>query len=521
MSWENLQEQLRELPANLSHHLRITVVPLLLGLSVSLPLAVLIVRRKRLRYPALTAVAIVQTIPSLALLALMVPVLAGVSGALSLGLSPLGFLPAVLALTLYSMLPIVRNTVTGILGVDPTVTEAARGVGMTPRQVLLRVELPLAAPVMVAGVRTATVWTVGIATLATPVGQRCLGNFIFRGLQTRNWTAVLVGCASAAGLAILLDLLIGGVERAVAERRRRLGWISGGALAAVLVLGLFAPSLARAWTGKAAADEVTWIGSKTFTEQYVLAALIADVLEDAGYATRERESLGSTVIFDALVSGDLDVYVDYTGTIWANHMRREGVASAEEVLREVGDWLREEHGAVALGALGFENAYALAMRRRQAEELGVRTIADLAPHAPEMAIGGDYEFFGRPEWRSLRGTYGLSFADQRSFDSTFMYEAVARGDVDVISAFTSDGRILSHDLVVLEDPRRAIPPYDAVLLLSAEAARDPGLVAALEPLLGALPVELVREANLQVDRAEDPRTVEQAARWLRARALEE
>jgi osmoprotectant transport system permease protein len=508
---ENLLQNFDLLPTNLSNHLLITVVPLAAGLIISVIIAIAVIRWPAFRYPVLTAVSVVQTIPSLALLALMVPLL-----------GTLGFWPTAVALTMYSMLPITRNTVTGILGVDPPMVEAARGVGMTPRQVLWKVELPLALPVIIAGIRTATVWVVGIATLATPVGQPCLGNYIFRGLQTMNWTMVTFGCVAAAALAIGLDLLIGGVERGVRNRTRPLTLGCGIALLIVFGGGLVAPTVVRAFKQRGRGErDIVRIGSKTFTEQFILADVIAELVEEAGFNAREKESLGSTVIFDSLSTGEIDCYVDYTGTIWANYMKREGTADSETVLREVTDWLQKKHGIHCVGGLGFENAYGLAMKRDRAEQLGIESIADLQPYAPDMKIGGDYEFFGRPEWNAIKDTYNIKFLDQTSFDSTFMYQAVDRGRVDVISAFTSDGRITAYDLVILDDPKNAIPPYDAVLLLSQEASKKNDLVSALEPLIGAIPVEKMRRANYLVDREKDKKTVGEAADWLRKNALGE
>jgi osmoprotectant transport system permease protein len=213
--------------------------------------------------------------------------------------------------------------------------------------------------------------------------------------------------------------------------------------------------------------------------------------------------------------------VDYTGTVWANYMGRQRTAGAKTVLREVREWLRAEQGIQCLGALGFENAYGLAMPKKRARELGIETIGDLADHASGMKIGGDYEFFGRPEWQRIRDTYGLRFTDQISYDSTFMYRAVRQGQVDVISAFTSDGRIEAFELTVLEDPEDTIPPYDAVLLLSGAAAARPGLVEALHPLIGAIPVQLMRRANYKVDREKNKLTVDRAADWLYRQLFEE
>jgi osmoprotectant transport system permease protein len=523
---ENFREQLANLPHYLGQHLSITVIALAVGIGISLPLAVVVAKIESLRWPVLTAAGVIQTIPSLALLALMVPLLLLVPG-----LAAFGFWPAVIALTLYSILPILRNTVTGIIEVDPAMTEAARGIGMTPWQTLVRVELPLAAPVILAGIRTATVWVVGIATLATPVGQTSLGNYIFSGLQTRNWTAVLFGCVAAAVLAIVLDSLIGLLESGARQRRRARLAFAGSALAVILAGGILAPSLAH-WLGPAGVigparvmegpdrlplDRPLVVGAKTFTEQFILARVIEARLQAAGFRVELREGLGSTMAFDAVRSGHVDVYVEYTGTAWANYMARSDVGEDWRVLDILRGWMAEVHGIRVLGDLGFENAYALAMRRAQAEALGIATIADLAGHAPAMRIGGDYEFFNRPEWFRVRDDYGLRFAQAVSYDPAFMYQAVAEGEVDVIGAFSSDGRITAFDLVVLEDTRHAFPPYDAVLFLSPEAANHPPIVEALRPLLQRIDVEMMRHANQLVD--VEGRTTREAAQWLGGAAL--
>ncbi|MBN9320376.1 MAG: ABC transporter permease, partial [Caulobacterales bacterium] len=230
------------LPQYLAWHVLLSAAALALGLLISLPLAVVAYRRPRLRWPALAFAGTAQTIPSIAMLALFFPVLLAVSALSSKvfghGFSALGFLPALLALALYSMLPILRTAITGLTGIDPAVIEAARGVGMTDQERLTMVELPLAAPVIMAGVRTAAVWTIGAATLATPVGQTSLGNFIFSGLQTENWVFVLVGCAASALLALAADQLLGLIERGLAKRSARRIQIGVGGIALGVVLAI-------------------------------------------------------------------------------------------------------------------------------------------------------------------------------------------------------------------------------------------------------------------------------------------
>jgi osmoprotectant transport system permease protein len=511
---ERLAAAWRVLPNDLGQHVLLSASALLLGLAISLPLAVAASRNARLRWVVLLLAGMIQTIPSLALLALFYPLLLALSAlskaVLGAGFSALGFLPSLLALTLYSMLPILRNGTTGILGVDPAVVEAARGVGMTDRQRLFQVELPLAAPVIMAGVRTAAVWTIGAATLSTPVGQTSLGDYIFSGLQTEDWVLVLFGCAAAAALALVVDQLLGLIEAGAARRDRRRVLAGLGGLAAGAVLAL-APLIV--WGG--AVDTVV-IGAKNFSEQSILAQVMADRLQHAGFSVSQKTDLGSAVAYRAVASGEIDAYVDYSGTLWTNVLKHTDNPPRQALLDQLTQAVARRDGVRLLGPLGFENAYALAMRRDRAQALGIRTIADLAARAPQLTLGSDLEFLSRPEWKALQGAYGLHFKAERRFQPTFMYKSVAGGEVDVISAFSSDGRIAADDLVVLSDPKQAIPPYDAVILLSPKRAHDAKFQAALTPMLNAIPVETMRKANLSVDRDQDKLTPAQAARTLGA-----
>ena len=507
MADARIADALARLPDYLGNHVLVSVTALALGLATSLPLALISYRRPALRSGLLAVTSIVQTIPGLALLALFYPLLLGLAAlserTIGFGFSALGFLPAVLALALYSMLPVVRNTITGLLGIDPAIRRAARGVGMTERQSLRMVELPLALPVIMAGVRTASVWVIGTATLSTPIGQTSLGNYIFTGLQTQNWIFVLFGCVSAAVLALVVDGLLALVQRGYSERSHRLAGIGALGLS-LIVLIAFVPHLSGARSGYV-------IGAKPFAEQYILAAAIEQRLAARQLAATRRDGLGSAVIFNALVAGDIDAYVEYSGTVWANQMQRTDVPPREQVLSEVTNWLKQQHGIGVVGGLGFENAYALALTQRRADALGITSLADLARHAPTLSIAGDYEFFGRPEWKALSETYGLTFRQQRQMQAEFMYPAVAAGEVDVISAYTSDGRVDQFALRTLADPKQAIPPYDAILLISPKRTGDAAFLDVLRPLVGAIPVEIMREANR---RSSEGVSVEETARWL-------
>ena len=505
-----IADALARLPDYLGSHVLVSVTALALGLAISLPLALAARRRAALRGILLAVASIAQTIPGLALLALFYPLLLALA-ALSLrltghGFSALGFLPSVLALALYSMLPVLRNTLTGLAGIDATISEAALGVGMTRRQALLMVEIPLALPVIMAGIRTAAVWVIGTATLSTPIGQTSLGNYIFTGLQTQNWVFVLFGCVAAAILALAVDQLLALVENGLRLRRRARALLGAAGLV-LIVAGALWPVLAR--------PHATYVvGAKPFAEQYILAALIEQRLNAAGLSASRREGLGSSVAFAALKAGEIDAYVEYTGTLWANEMHRTDIKPPDVMLAETKDWLQREHKITLLGALGFENAYALAMPKKRADALGIHTMADLARNAASLSIASDYEFFGRPEWKALQSAYGLAFRQERTMQPEFMYPAAAAGDVDVISAYTSDGRIAQYDLVVIADEKHAIPSYDAILLLAPKRANDAALRAALAPLIGAIDVDNMRAANLRASRNDADAAPDAVARWL-------
>jgi len=219
------------------------------------------------------------------------------------------------------------------------------------------------------------------------------------------------------------------------------------------------------------------------------------------------------VIFDALASNDIDVYVDYSGTLWANQFHRTDIKPRTELLADLKVTLAQQK-ITLLGELGFENAYALVMPKKRAEALGIRSIADLASRAGTMSIAGDYEFFSRPEWAGLQKAYGLSFRAQRQMQPDFMYAAVASGEVDVIAGYTSDGLIAKYDLVVLDDSKHAIPPYDAIVLISPKRAEDQVLRTALAPLLGRIDIATMREANLRASGNDANSSPDAVAKWL-------
>ena len=500
-----LIQQQRALLQYLSGHLLLSIFALSVGMTVSIPLGIYAFRNAKLEKYISAVVSVVQTIPSLALLALMVPLLGGV----------IGWKPALIALALYSMLPIVTNTITGLKEVDWRVIESGRAVGMTERQLLWNVMLPLAFPVIVAGIRTSVIWIVGAATLATPVGADSLGYYIFLGLNTRQTPVLLMGCCFAAFLAIILDRFIAGIEAALQKRayHRAKGFLV--CLLFLVISGIAAPYIQQ-WMPRndkimaVACEErqkersleglKVCIGAKGgFSEQYILADLLKRHLNLAGVEVQLKTGLGSKTLFDTLASSTIDIYIDYTGTVWATVMKEQETVPPQEALIKVSSHLLENYGIVNLGVLGFENAYCFAMKHDKAKELGISSITDLSQVSDQLKIAGDFDFFGRIEGREVLKKYRLRFGQQRNMNSRLMYDAIDKGTVDVVTAYTSDGQIAAFDLKVLEDPLGAFPSYDAILLLSEHASKNLPLVKHLRKLVNLLDDDLMRWANKSVD----------------------
>ncbi len=486
---DNLREQLLLLPEYFQGHLVLTLVALAIGIAISIPLGIWASQSQVVKRPLLTTVSIIQTFPSVAILALVVALLGG----------QIGLVPAIIALVLYCMLPIVRNTVTGLETVSDDVVEAARGIGMSSHQILVKVRLPLALPIIIAGIRTAAVWTVGLATLSTLVGATSFGNYIFTGLQTRNLVSVTVGSLAAAILAVTLDSIIGGLQW-LSENQNGKEAVLKLKKAWVLVITVILVGVSfsvYSLLNKPAADFI--VGGKGFTEQYIIAGLLTAELEEAGFKIDQRLGLGTEVIYQATANEMVDIYLEYSGTVWANRMNETSNPGRQTVLAKVGDFVQENDGMHNVGPLGFQNLYALAMRKDRAAELGIETIDDMIPFANTLVAAGDLEFFGRPEWITLRDTYNIDFAEKLTFDTALMYTAVDRGQVDIITAYTSDGRIDAYNLKIIADPRNSLLPYDGMLIASASAAKNPLFLEIVGGLVNRISDETMREANRIVD----------------------
>lgn len=477
-----------ELAGLFAAHVLLVAVSTLAAVVLAVPLGIFAARRPRLAAP-LTAIAnIVQTVPSLAMFGFLLPApLVGGVGARA----------ALVVLTLYGLLPIVRTTIAGLLAIDPAIREAGLAMGMTDRQLLRLVELPLALPTIIAGIRVAAVVGVGSATIAAAIGAGGLGEYIYRGLSMVDTTVILAGAIPAAALAVAVDGALLWVERSLTWRRRRARRAVAAGVAVAAAVALLSASIAA----RRASGAIV-IGSKNFTEQLILGELVAQVIEDAGLTVDRRLNLGGTLICDrALMAGDIDAYVEYTGTALTAVFHEPAVPDAARVFEIVRDKYSRT-GRTLLAPLGFNNTFAILVRGQDARSMGLHTIDDAARVAGRWRAGFGYEFLERPDgYPGLAKIYGLRFAAAPSvMDLTLSYRALASGQVDLIAGDATAGLIKGLDLFQLDDNRRYFPPYDAAVVARAETLlKHPEARAALEWLSGRVLASDMRAMNYAAD----------------------
>lgn len=513
--------RLPELWMRTGEHLVLTGVSTGIAILLGVPLGILAARVPRLRGPVTGTAGILQTIPSLALLAFLLAMLGRI-----------GTLPAVVALILYALLPIIRNTLAGLEGVSPEVVEAAHGIGMTSWQRLWLAEMPLALPVVVAGIRTAAVVCVGIATLSAFIGAGGLGQFINRGLALSSTDLILLGAIPAALLALAVDGSIAAAQWGLQPRRggaADTGFLRGTmprmaavALPLVVVGGGSALCFAPGADPATAGQDTIAVGSKNFTEQLILGELMAQLIEaHTDLRVERRFNLGGTMIcHGALTGGSIDLYAEYTGTGLTAILKQPVVSEPREALENVRRAYAEQFDAAWLAPFGFNNTYAITVRADDARQHSLDTISSLQPQAETLRAGFTAEFAERPDgYPGLREQYGFAFAQVRDLDPSLMYQAIANEEVDVICAFATDGRIAAFDLIPLRDNQGFFPPYQAAPVVRADAlAAHPSLQVVLEKLGGALDDATMQRLNYAVDgEGKSPAAV--AAAFLRMRKL--
>jgi osmoprotectant transport system permease protein len=479
-------------------HLVLVIIAIAVATLVGIPLGILITRKPKLTQPILGLANAIQTIPSLAIFGFLisVPFLGGI-----------GKIPAIVALTLYALLPLIRNTYTGITNVDPAIREAGRGMGMTDRQLLLMVEIPLSLGVILAGVRVATVICVGIATIAAAIGGGGLGVFIFRGISTVNNQLILAGAIPAAAIALIFDFALSWLEKLLGQSREKSIFNRQFVFRLGLVFLLIVGSLAIAYRSNillAMSDRRIIIGSKDFTEQVILGELLAQQIEaQTDIKVDRRLNLGGTFIcHEAVKAGKIDGYVEYTGTAFTSVLKEKPITDPQAVYQQVKQEYDRKFQLEVMKSLGFENTFAMIIRREDADGLQIKTISDAARYSPQWQAGFGYEFMNREDgYPKLAKVYDLKFAKlPQEMDLGLIYKALANKQVDLVAGNSTDGLIPVLKLVVLEDDKKYFPPYEAVPIFNRKTLEKyPQLRAAIAQLTDLISAREMQNLNYQVD----------------------
>lgn len=507
---EFLKANWSDVLAHLGQHVWLVFISIAIATAIALPVGILITRRQKLRGPVLGIANVMQTIPSLALFGFLIP-LPFIGG--------IGPRTAIVALVFYALLPIIRNTVTGILGVDRNVREAAIAMGMTDRQTLFQVELPLAMSVILTGMRVAVVITIGVAVIAAEVGAGGLGEYIFRGLRLNDNRLLLAGAVPSALMALAADFGFGLIEKRFDPERRRRGRNSLRVVALTAsAVGLLLLGYA-AWRGLRPRPQTSGahviVGSKDFTESNLLAEIVAQMLEAQSVEVERKFDLGGNLAHSALVAGQIDLYPEYTGTAFTAILHHQPVTDPRAVYNQVKTDYASQFNVEVSPPLGFDNTFAILVRGEDARRLNLKTISEAAKYSRQWHAGFGHDFINRQDgYPGFSKTYGLQFSSVSDMSLDLTYTALASRQVDLIAGNSTDGRIAALDLVQLEDDRRYFPPYEGVFMTRTDSlSRTSALSEALQKLAGAISTDDMRKLNYEVDGAKrDKRNV--VREWL-------
>ena len=475
------QERFGDWLTALGQHLQLSLLTLLLAIFLSVPLAIYLSTRKRASNWVLQVAGIFQTIPSMALLGLFIPIMG------------IGTLPALTALVIYAIFPILQNTITGLQGIDPSLEEAGIAFGMTKWERLKKFEIPLAMPVIMSGIRTAAVMIIGTATLAALIGAGGLGSFILLGIDRNNASLILIGALSSAFLAIAFNLLLKWMEKA------KLRTIF--AAFAVMVIGLgvsYTPSLLPK-----PEKENLIIAGKLGPEPEILANMYKILIEEnTDMTVTVKPNFGKTTfLYEALKKGDIAIYPEFTGTVTESLLKPAPQVDhdPEVVYQAARDGIKKQDHLALLKPMAYQNTYAVAVPKKIAQEYGLKTISDLKKVEGHLKAGFTLEFNDREDGnKGLQKVYGLHL-QVSTMEPALRYQAIQSGDIQITDAYSTDAELARYDLVVLQDDKQLFPPYQgAPLMKEALLKKHPELEGILNQLAGKITAEQMSQMNYQV-----------------------
>lgn len=472
-----------DLVNGLIQHIEISFIALFFALIIAIPLGIYLTRKKKVAEIVIGITAVFQTIPSLALLGLLIPLVG------------IGTIPSIIALVIYALLPILRNIYTGIKEVDPNLIEAAKGLGMNNRRLLFKVELPLAIPVIMAGIRTAMVLIIGTATIAALIGAGGLGDLIIVGISRNDSDLILLGAIPAALLALFFDFLLRQFEK-LSFKKSLVSVIS------VTAIALLIMAVSSFGFGPAKKADLV-IGGKLGAEPEILMNMYKLLIEENSDLTVELKPNmgGTTFVYNALTSGSIDIYPEFTGTVIADLLKEQPNSTDEnKVYEQAREGLLNKLNLVLLEPMKFNNTYTLAVPASLAREYNLKTISDLKPVEGIIKAGFTPEFPEREDgYPGIRKRYGIHFSKVNIMQPELRYGAIKTGDINLVDAYSTDSEIRRNNLIVLEDDKHLFPPYQGAPLLKKETLEKyPELKRILNKLADKITDDEMRKMNYEV-----------------------
>ena len=487
-------------------HVLISLLAISIASVLGIILGIIISEYRKFSGLILGSVNILYTIPSIALLGFFITI------------TGVGNTTALIALTIYALLPIIRSTYTGIVNINPLIIEASEGMGSTKLQQLFKVKLPLALPVLMSGIRNMVTMTIALAGIASFVGAGGLGVAIYRGITTNNSAMTFLGSLLIAILALIFDFILGIIEKKLTNHKRTKYKVNF----KLIILGLFIIIFGAYFSLNSKKDKVINIATKPMTEGYILGQMLTELIEqDTDLKVNMTTGVGggTSNIHPAMLKGEFDLYPEYTGTSWEAVLKKEG-SYDESKFDELQKEYKEKYNLEYVNLYGFNNTYGLAVNKDIAEKYNLKTYSDLAKVSNNLIFGAEYDFFEREDgYKELQKVYNMNFKKQIDMDIGLKYQAMKDKKIDVMVIFTTDGQLAISDVVVLEDDKKMYPSYRAGTVVRSEILSEyPELKPVLEKLNNILDDKTMADLNYQVE-SEGKKPEDVAREYLQEKGL--
>lgn len=485
--WQDLiktiNTQHTEIWQALIQHIELSLVSLLIAAIIAIPLAVVLIRNKRLAEIVLQITSIMQTIPSLALLGILIPFVG------------IGTVPSIIALVIYAIMPIFQGTYSGLSEIDPSLKEAELALGLPKWMTLFKIDLPLAMPSIIGGIRVALVLIIGTGTLAALIGAGGLGTYIITGIETNNNSYLIIGVILSSILAITFSALV--------------KWIGSFSQKKIIITFLGLLAIFSGYFGYqkliGPKNEIV-IAGKLGSEPDILINMYKELIErdNQNLKVTLKPNFGATTfLFNSLKSNQIQVYPEFTGTITQTILKNDTNStdhSAKLTYQLAKQGLKKQYDMDYLQPMKYYNGYALLVTKQFAKEYNLKTISDLLPIANKLQAGFDPDFNSLKDgYPGIKKSYHLNMGSIKTMEPVIRYKAIEKGKVNIIDGYTTDPEIKEYDLVALKDDKNFFPPFQGAPLLKSSTLKNyPSIRKSLEKLSNRISNTDMQEMNYQV-----------------------